>query len=362
MIAAPGEPSPAPDPWAAPLRTALAASRTALGRTSPNPPVGAVVLHPGTGAVLGVGATQPPGGPHAELLALRSAGPAARGATLVVTLEPCAHTGRTGPCTDAVLAAGVARVVVGTPDPTELAAGGAARLAAAGVEVVRVGPDLEELVRRGPLEAWLVSQARGRPCVTWKSATTLDGRVAAADGSSRWVTGPAARAEVHALRDEVDAVVVGVGTVLADDPHLTARHPDGTLLPRQPLRVVLDRSGRTPAGARVLDDAAETVVLDLSPRDALTALHARGVVSVLLEGGPTVAAAFVGADLVDRCVTYVAPVLLGAGPSVVAGWGVRTMSDALRWRVDDVATVGVDVRLTVRPPDDRTRPAPERTA
>ena len=324
------------------LRRAVEASRAVLGRTSPNPPVGAVVLD-AAGDVVGEGATEPPGGRHAEVVALAAAGERARGGTLAVTLEPCSHSGRTGPCTDAVLAAGVARVVVGCADPTELAGGGAAVLRAAGVEV-EVGVVADE-VGCGPLEAWLTAQRAGRPFVTWKSAVTLDGRVAAADGTSRWITGEAARADVHRLRTEVDAVVVGVGTVLADDPQLTVRPDPG----RQPLRVVLDRTGRTPAGARVVDDAADSLVLALEPAAALAELAARGVVSVLLEGGPTVAAAFLRDGLVDRVVTYVAPALLGEGPSAVAPWGVGTISDALRLRLDDVTRVGDDVRLVLRP-------------
>lgn len=327
------------------LRRAVEVSRAVLGRTSPNPPVGAVVLD-ASGRVVGEGATEPAGGRHAEVVALAAAGGAARGGTLAVTLEPCAHTGRTGPCTEAVLAAGVARVLVACADPTELAGGGAQVLRAAGLDV-EVGLLAEAAT--GPLEAWLTAQRTGRPFVTWKAAVTLDGRSAAADGTSRWITGELARADVHRLRAEVDAVLVGVGTVLADDPRLTVRPDPG----RQPLRVVLDRSGRTPAGARVLDDEAETVVLALDPGAALAALAARGVVSVLLEGGPTVAAAFLRDGLVDRVVTYVAPVLLGEGASAVAPWGVGTIGDALRLRLDDVTRVGEDVRLVLRPHEKR---------
>lgn len=321
---------------------ALEVSYEALGRTSPNPPVGAVVLDV-TGALVGEGATQPPGGPHAEVVALQAAGERARGGLLAVTLEPCAHVGRTGPCTAAILAAGITRVVVACPDPTALAGGGADALRAAGVEVV-MGV-LEHDAATGPLEAWLTAQHTGRPFVTWKAAVTLDGRSAAADGSSRWITGEAARADVHRLRAEVDAVVVGVGTVLVDDPQLTVRPDPG----RQPLRVVLDRSGRIPITARVLDAAAETLVLAESPAAVLDVLQARGVVSVLLEGGPTVAAAFLRAGLVDRVVTYVAPVLLGEGPAAVALLGVGTISEALRLRLDEVQRVGDDVRIVSRP-------------
>ena len=202
------------------MRRAVALSTRSLGTTSPNPPVGAVVLD-ASGQVVGEGWTRPPGGPHAEVVALADAGDRARGGTAVVTLEPCRHTGRTGPCTTALLEAGVARVVVACADPTEQAGGGVEVLREAGVDV-ETGVLADE-AERGPLEAWLTSRGSGRPFVTWKYAATLDGRSAAADGTSRWVTGEASRADVHRLRGEVDAVVAGVGTVLADDPLLDVR-------------------------------------------------------------------------------------------------------------------------------------------
>jgi diaminohydroxyphosphoribosylaminopyrimidine deaminase/5-amino-6-(5-phosphoribosylamino)uracil reductase len=342
------------------MRRAVELSRAVLGTTSPNPPVGAVVLA-ADGAVVGEGATRPPGGPHAEVVALAQAGDRAH--TVVVTLEPCDHTGRTGPCSEALLAAGVRRVVVACSEPTGLAGGGIARLRAAGVEVVT--GVLEDEVAHGPLEAWLHRQRTGRPFVTWKYAATLDGRSAAADLTSRWITGEQARADVHRLRAECDAVVAGVGTVLADDPQLTVRPDPG----RQPLRVVVDSAGRTPRDARVLDDAAPTLVATVGSRyddthalvlppgpdgradlgALLVALAERDVVSVLLEGGPTLAGAFVAAGLVDRVVGYVAPALLGEGPAALAGTGVTTIADARRLRLDDVTRVGDDVRLTLRP-------------
>ena len=329
------------------MQRAVELSLTVLGTTSPNPAVGAVVIA-SSGEPIGEGATAPPGGPHAEIEALESAGDRARGATLVCTLEPCNHTGRTGPCTAAILEAGIARVIYACADPTEVAGGGGEVLRRAGVEVT-AGLMAEE-VGEGPLEAWLHVQRTGRPFVTWKLAGTLDGRAAAADGSSRWITGEAARADVHRLRAESDAVVVGVGTVLADDPELTVRPDPG----RQPLRVVVDSEGRTPAGARVLNGAAPSVVLTErdtgrhDPAGVLRLLHERGVVSVLLEGGPTLAAAFVTAGLVDRVVAYVAPALLGEGPATVGRLGVGTIADAVRFRLCDVTRFDEDVRLTLR--------------
>ena len=346
------------------MRRAVELSRAVLGTTSPNPPVGAVVLDQ-HGVVVGEGATQPPGGPHAEVMALQQA--AGRGRTAVVTLEPCNHTGRTGPCSQALLDAGITKVVVGCSEPSELAGGGVQALRAAGVEVVT--GLLEPEVAEGPLSAWLHRQRTGLPLVTWKYAATLDGRSAAADGTSRWITGPEARADVHLLRSQADAIVVGVGTVLTDDPQLTVRPavPQGgsTREGHQPLRVVVDSRGRTPATAKVLDDSARTLLVTTGPSYGedrtlvlagsdqvdlpalLKALAARDVVSVLLEGGPTLAGAFLREGLVDRVIGYVAPALLGAGSAALGDLGVGTIQDAIRLKLTDVTRLGDDVRLTL---------------
>jgi diaminohydroxyphosphoribosylaminopyrimidine deaminase/5-amino-6-(5-phosphoribosylamino)uracil reductase len=241
--------------------------------------------------------------------------------------------------------AGIASVVYAVADPGAQAGGGATVLAAAGVDVTG-GLLADEAARVN--EAWLHGARTGRPFVTWKYAAGLDGQVAAEDGSSRWITGPEARRDVHRLRHESDAVLVGVGTVLADDPALTVRDlPNGARPTRQPLRVVLDRSGRTPADAHVLDAAAETVVSAEKPRDVLADLFDRGVRSVLMEGGPTVAGSFWSEGLVDKVVGYVAPVLLGSGAwPVVRGTGQHTIADAVRLRLDEAVRVGDDLRLT----------------
>jgi diaminohydroxyphosphoribosylaminopyrimidine deaminase/5-amino-6-(5-phosphoribosylamino)uracil reductase len=318
-----------------------------LGSTSPNPPVGAVVLA-ADGAVAGEGATAPPGGPHAEVRALAQAGERARGGTAVVTLEPCAHTGRTGPCADALLAAGIARVVVAVPEPTEPAGGGAARLRDGGVDVV-VGVEQAE-AEDGALAAWLTGVRDHRPYVVWKTAATLDGRVAAADGTSRWITGPRARVAVHRLRATCDAVVVGSGTALTDDPQLTVRDAEGRDVGRQPLRVVVDRRGRLPGSARVLDDAAPTHVSRAgTPRELLDELFVRDVRRVLLEGGPTLAAAFLRDRLVDEVVVHLAPTLLGAGPSLIGDLGISTITGALSFAITDLTRLGGDVQLRLRP-------------
>ncbi|MFF4648687.1 bifunctional diaminohydroxyphosphoribosylaminopyrimidine deaminase/5-amino-6-(5-phosphoribosylamino)uracil reductase RibD [Streptomyces sp. NPDC001380] len=357
------------------MRRAVALAALGLGRTSPNPVVGCVVLD-ADGEVAGEGYHRQAGGPHAEVHALRAAGDRARGGTAVVTLEPCSHTGRTGPCAQALVDAGVARVVYAVADPTDQAAGGAGVLRAAGV-AVEAGLLAAEAERGN--EAWLASVRLGRPFVLWKYAATLDGRSAAADGTSRWITGPEARADVHRLRAEADAVLVGSGTLRADDPHLAVRHgADGDV--RQPLRVVADTAAATPPGARVLDGAAPTLLAvapgadtsrladavragraevaevpraadgrGLDPRALLAELHARGVRSVLLEGGPTLAGAFWAAGLVDKAVGYLAPALLGAGPAALLDAGIDTVGDALRLDVDDVVRVGADLRLTAYP-------------
>jgi diaminohydroxyphosphoribosylaminopyrimidine deaminase/5-amino-6-(5-phosphoribosylamino)uracil reductase len=329
------------------MRRAVALSARGLGTTSPNPVVGCVVLD-ADGTVVGEGWHEYAGGPHAEVNALRAAGSRARGGTAVVTLEPCRHTGRTGPCTQALLEAGISRVVYAVADPGADAGGGAEVLAAAGLDVTG-GLLADEAARVN--EAWLHSMRTGRPHVTWKYASSMDGQVAAEDGSSRWITGPDARRDVHQLRAHSDAVLVGVGTVLADDPELTVRDlPEGAAPSRQPLRVVLDRTARTPSSARVLDDAAETLVSRGAPRDVLAELHERGVRSVLLEGGPTVAGSFWSEGLVDKVVGYVAPVVLGSGAwPVLRGSGQRSMSDARRLQLAETRLLGTDLRLTAYP-------------
>jgi len=307
----------------------------------PNPRVGAVIVD-SAGRVVGEGFHAGAGTPHAEVIALRQAGSSARAGTAVVTLEPCSHTGRTGPCAQALIDAGLSRVVFAQTDPTASAHGGAKLLEAAGIRTAAgVLADESALLN----DAWTFSVTRGRPKVTWKFAATLDGRSAAADGSSRWITGPAARADVHLLRARCDAILVGTGTVIADDPSLTVRAPDGTTAGRQPLRVVM---GLRPISetARVRDDAAPTLLLATrDPAQALKTLDEQEIHHVWLEGGPTVAAAFVGAGLVDEVIAYLAPALLGAGPPALGDLGIRTMDQALRLIPHEVTTIGPDIRV-----------------
>jgi len=318
------------------MRRAVAAAWRVRTATSPNPWVGCVLVT--AGGEVCTGATAPPGGPHAEVAALAAAGARSRGATVYVTLEPCSHTGRTGPCADALLAAGVARVVVGVLDPDPNVSGrGAERLRAAGIPV-DVGVAADEVTAQ--LAPYLKHRSTGRPWVVLKLAATLDGRTAAPDGTSRWITGPEARADAHALRAESDAIVVGAGTVRADDPSLTVRHVEG----RDPLRVVL---GRAPAGARV----HPCVELDGDLGAVLDDLGRRGVVQAMVEGGATTAAAFHRAGLVDRYVLYLAPALMGGdgGAGLFTGAGAPTMADLWRGRVVDVRRVGDDLRVDLAP-------------
>ncbi|OBG09095.1 bifunctional diaminohydroxyphosphoribosylaminopyrimidine deaminase/5-amino-6-(5-phosphoribosylamino)uracil reductase RibD [Mycolicibacter sinensis] len=314
------------------------------GRTYPNPPVAPVVLDR-DGRVVGVGGTGPTGEAHAEVVALRRAGALAAGGTVVVTLEPCNHHGRTPPCVDALLAAGVAKVAYAVDDPNPEAAGGAARLAAAGVEVL-AGVQADAVIA-GPLREWLHKQRTGLPHVTWKYATSIDGRSAAADGSSQWITSEAARADLHRRRAAADAIVVGTGTVLIDDPTLTARLPDGTLADRQPLRVVVGQR-EISADAQVLNDDSRTMVIRThDPAEVLRALSDR--TDVLLEGGPTLAGAFLRAGAIDRILAYVAPILLGGPITAVDDVGVPSIARALRWRFDTVEPIGPDLLLSLVP-------------
>jgi diaminohydroxyphosphoribosylaminopyrimidine deaminase/5-amino-6-(5-phosphoribosylamino)uracil reductase len=307
--------------------------------TPPNPWVGCVIE--ATDGTLFEGATQPVGGPHAEASALAAAGDHdLRGATAWVTLEPCAHHGRTPPCADALLAAGIGRVVVAIEDPDPQVAGqGIARLRDAGV-TVELG--LAADAARELLAPYLHHRRTGRPYVVLKQAATLDGRTAAPDGSSRWITGPVARADVHGLRAESDAIVVGAGTVRADDPTLTVR--DAPAPRGDPLRVVL---GRVPAAAKVrpcLEHQGDLGAL-------LDQLGADGHLQVLVEGGASVAHAFHHAGLVDRYVLYLAPALFGGDDArgLFAGPGVATIADVWRGAIRSVTRLGPDLRVDLEP-------------
>lgn len=310
------------------LRDALGLAASVHGAVGPNPRVGCLLVAP-DGTVVGRGAHLGAGTPHAEAAALAAAGDRARGATAYVTLEPCNHHGRTPPCAQALIGAGVARVVYAVADPTPAARGGAQALAAHGIPAERV--DLPQA--REFLAPWLSAVTHGRPFVTYKVAASLDGRVAAADGSSQWITGAAAREWCHVnLRAQVDAIAVGSGTFHADQPRLTVRGVD---VVRQPARYVLGHA----RGEGFI------TLPDHDPAAALRQMYADGVRHLLLEGGPTVGAAFLRAGVVDDLVWISAPLLLGAGTSAVSDLGAATLAQAQRWTVTDVRRIGEDVLI-----------------
>ncbi|MFJ4253207.1 bifunctional diaminohydroxyphosphoribosylaminopyrimidine deaminase/5-amino-6-(5-phosphoribosylamino)uracil reductase RibD [Microbacterium sp. NPDC090003] len=317
----------------------------ALGPRGVNPQVGAVILSP-DGTILAEGWHHGAGTPHAEVDALSKLAPgAARGATAVVTLEPCNHTGRTGPCALALIEAGVTRVVYALDDPGAVSGGGAERLRAAGVSVeAGEQADAAHVV----IDGWLTAQRLGRPHVTVKWAQSLDGRAAADDGSSQWITGPAARADVHRRRAAADAIVVGTGTVLADDPALTARDGD-TLLPHQPVPVVIG-SRPTPPDAAVRRHPHAPLFFEAHDLHAVLGdLHGRGIQSVFVEGGPTLASAFIAAGLADRVLAYVAPVLLGGSRLALTDIGVSSIGDAHRLTIDEWVPLGADLLAIAHP-------------
>jgi diaminohydroxyphosphoribosylaminopyrimidine deaminase/5-amino-6-(5-phosphoribosylamino)uracil reductase len=360
------------------MARAVALAEGGRGTTSPNPMVGAVLVR--DGQAVGEGFHRAPGLAHAEAAALAAAGRLAEGATCYVTLEPCAHHGRTPPCADALVAGGVARVVAAMADPDPRVAGaGLAKLAAAGVEVATGVGAAAAAEQNAP---YLTHRRLGRPRITLKAAASLDGKVAAPDGTSQWITGPVARADAHRLRAEADAVCVGAGTALADDPRLTVRLPghDG----RQPLRVLVDAAGRVGAGGHLFDGTAPTLVATTAAappaaveawkaagaevlelpgtvwggsgqgvdlKRLVRALGERGVLELLVEGGPRLQASMWADGLADRLVWYLAPLAIGGdnAPGLVAGAGAATLTAARQLRLASVDRVGDDLRVVAYP-------------
>lgn len=343
---------------------------------SPNPAVGCVLVNP-NGVKVGEGYTQPPGGAHAEVMALRMAGEAAHGATAYVTLEPCAHHGRTPPCADALIAAGVARVVAAVQDPDARVGGrGLARLVDAGIAVMAGVGEARALALNGP---FFKHRTTGLPWVTLKTAMSLDGKIATRTGHSQWITSPLSRLCVHrTLRDRCDALLTGIGTILADDPSLTTRltHKPG----RNPWRIVVDSRARTPLGSRVvrqasIDGRTIVAVTEAAPKEQINALTEAGcrvwvceadaagrvdmagllaqvgtqgdVIGVLVEGGASLAASVLQAKLVDRWLAFIAPKVIGgsAAPGPVGGQGAAAMDDALRVQIRQVTRCGPDIRI-----------------
>ena len=352
------------------MERALSLARRALGSVSPNAAVGAVIV--ADGQVVGEGWSQPPGQAHAEVGALRQAGPKADGATLYVTLEPCNHFGRTPPCTEAIIEAGIAEVYAATVDPNPLVSGGGlSRLKEAGVQTY-VGEGEREA--RELIEAFAKFITTGLPFVTAKFAMSLDGKIATRTGDSKWITGEEARGCAHQLRETSDAIMVGVNTVLADDPQLTARDQQGHSLERQPLRVLVDSRGRTPPRARLLAEPGRTLIAvacaDDAPRlrleqsgaelvsfpaedgsvalsQLLRMLGQREIASVLVEGGGTLLGSLFDQGLVDRVVAFISPTIVGgsAARTAVAGIGVENMAEALRLQDVRVKQLGPDLAV-----------------
>lgn len=353
------------------LGVALALAGRGLGNVWPNPAVGCVLVRPGRGGIgdliAGRGWTQPGGRPHAETMALEQAGPRAKGATAYVSLEPCAHHGETPPCAEALIAAEIARVVVAAPDPDSRVNGrGAEMLRAAGVRVDWVDQTAGELLNAG----YLSKVRQGRPLVTLKLASTLDGRIALGNGQSQWITGPQARARGHLLRAEHDAILIGIGTALADDPELTCRLPG--MMGQSPVRVVLDSQLRLPRASRLARSAKNyplwliagrgrknnamdklgveilSAPLDgrgrINLRAALMALAERGITRLLVEGGSAVTTAFLAAGLVDHLAWFRAPGLIGReGLAVVGELGVTDLASMPRFQSQGIEILGDDV-------------------
>lgn len=340
------------------MRRAVSLARQALGSTSPNPAVGAVLVK--NGEIVGEGFTRPAGGDHAEIVALERAGPRADGAALYVTLEPCNHDGRTPPCTDAIIDVGVSVVHAAIRDPNPgVVGGGLERLESEGIPT-RLGAESVRVQRL--IEAWLKFVTTGRPFVTAKFAMSLDGKIATRTGDSKWITGGRARRHVHKMRARSDAVMVGIGTVLADNPRLSARDERGSPVERQPLRVVTDSHGRLPEAARLLLEPGETMIavgpgvdrLQLGKRTSDSEVRAfplrngridprclieflakeRGITSIMVEGGSTLLGALFDLGLVDKVTAFVAPTVIGGACALspVGGSGAEMMAHALELR------------------------------
>ncbi|MXY43955.1 MAG: bifunctional diaminohydroxyphosphoribosylaminopyrimidine deaminase/5-amino-6-(5-phosphoribosylamino)uracil reductase RibD [Dehalococcoidia bacterium] len=354
------------------MRRAVTLASQALGSTSPNPAVGAVVVK--NGEIVGEGFTQPPGGDHAEVVAIKQAGALAKGATLYVTLEPCNHLGRTPPCTDSIITSGISIVHAAVRDPNpDVAGGGLERLEAGGVRT-HFGAEAAAVQRQ--LEAWVKFVTTGRPFITAKFAMSLDGKIATHTGDSKWITGDKARWHVHKMRAGTDAIMVGIGTVLADDPRLTARDEKGNPMARQPLRVVVDTLGRLPATARLLKEPGETLLavgpgidqlqngglgngtnirqfpvreghIDLERLIEFLA-EERDVTNIMVEGGGTLLGGLFDLGLVDKVVAFVAPTVIGGkgAPSPVSGSGVELMADALQLERVRWKRLGRDMLIT----------------
>jgi diaminohydroxyphosphoribosylaminopyrimidine deaminase/5-amino-6-(5-phosphoribosylamino)uracil reductase len=318
------------------MARAIDCARLGLGKTFPNPIVGAVITS-ATGEVLSEGFHQ--GGDHAEVIALNAVKEIPAGSIIYISLEPCNHHGKTPPCVDAIINAGIKKVVYAVSDPNPIATGGAERLRAAGVEVESgIGEEQARLENR----AWLTKMELGRPRITWKIASTMDGKVAASDGTSKWITGDLARTDVARMRSQVDGIVTSTATVIADDPVLTSKG-----LGKNPVRIVM---GATELGAKmqISNDAAETVLIKSRNFDELLSLaEERGFNDLLIESGPTFGTALLRANLIDEIVLFQAPTLLGSGTPSIGDLGITNIAGRLDFEISDVEVIGSDLKITL---------------
>lgn len=317
-----------------------------------NPQVGCVVLNP-AGEIIAEGWHRGSGTDHAEIDALKKlSADQLSASTFVVTLEPCNHTGKTGPCAQALIDAGISRVVYGATDPGHASSGGAQRLRDAGIDVM---DNLLKTEVESFLEEWMLATRLGRPHVTIKWASSLDGRAAANDGTSQWISGASSRARVHEQRSAAAAIIVGTGTVLADDPSLTARQPDGSLYADQPIPVVIGERAISPSSHLFSHPQTPLVISHRNLEQAMNELFDAGIRSVFVEGGPQLASAFIAAGLADRFYIYLAPVLLGGEKLALGDIGVGTLADRIDLSIDSVESLGADIFITAHPQDSSQR-------
>jgi diaminohydroxyphosphoribosylaminopyrimidine deaminase/5-amino-6-(5-phosphoribosylamino)uracil reductase len=318
------------------MARAIDCARLGLGKTFPNPIVGAVITS-ATGEVLSEGFHQ--GGDHAEVIALNAVKELPAGAILYVSLEPCNHHGKTPPCVDAIIKSGLKKVVYAVSDPNPAAAGGADRLKAAGIEVES---GIGEVQARLENRAWLTKIELGRPRITWKIASTMDGKVAASDGSSKWITGELARTDVAHMRSQFDAIITSTATVIADDPLMTSKG-----FGKNPVRIVMGRT-EINAGAQIMDGSAETIFIkSQNLKDLIALANERGFNQVLIESGPTFGTALLREDLIDEVVLFQAPTLLGSGTPSIGDLGITNIAGRLDFEISDVEVIGSDLKITL---------------
>ena len=318
------------------MACAIECARAGLGKTFPNPIVGAVITS-ATGEFISEGFHQ--GADHAEVVAIKAAKAIPAGSIIYVTLEPCNHQGKTPPCTAAIIDAGIKKVIYAVSDPNPIAAGGAERLRASGIEVEH---GLLESEAAFDNRAWLTKIAKQRPRITWKIASTMDGKVAAADGTSKWITSELARADVALLRSQVDAIVTSTATVKADDPLLTSKGAG-----QNPVRIVMG-GAEIASGSQILNSDAETIAIksrDL--QELITLAKARGFNQLLIESGPTLGTALLKADLIDEVILYQAPTFFGSGTPAISDLGVASISQRLDFEIADVEVIGTDLKITL---------------